>query len=124
LGPWASQFSFEPLDSQNCKSRHGWLYVIAWTTVIISVLPFLDQFAKFTGVTLRHDSQHNDIQHNDTQHKGLISDIQHNNDLPLCYAECGILFMIMLKVIMLRVVMLNVVLLSVIMLSVVAPFLK
>ncbi len=31
-----------------------------------------------------NDIQHNDIQHNDTQYKGLISDIQHNNTLPLC----------------------------------------
>jgi hypothetical protein len=46
--------------------------------------------------TWRRATQHNDIQNNDTQHKGLISDNQHNNALPLCsvshfiydYVEC------------------------------------
>jgi hypothetical protein len=41
-----------------------------------------------------------------------ISDIQHNNTMPCadgCYAECRVLFTIMLSVIMLNVVMLSVV---------------
>ncbi len=70
----------------------------------------------------RHDTQHN-IQHNDTQHKVVfcvtvsVSDSQHNNALPLCWAsrfiyhydECRVLFAIMLSVIMWNVVMLSVV---------------
>jgi hypothetical protein len=53
-----------------------------------------------------------------------ISDTQHNNALPCAerpYAECRILFTIMLSVIMLYVVMLSVNMLNVVMMSVVAP---
>jgi hypothetical protein len=66
-----------------------------------------------------------------------ISDTQHDNNMPCSdgrYAECHVLFTIMLSVIMLNVVMLsvimlNIVILSVIMLNVVmlcvvAPFLR
>ncbi len=63
----------------------------------------------------RQDTQLSDIQHNDTQHKGCICDTQHNNALR--YAECVILFNIILNVNMMIVVMVNA-----IMLSVVAPF--
>ncbi len=48
-----------------------------------------------------------------------INDTQHNNALH--YAECRILFAVMLSIIILDVVMLSVVVLDVVMLSVVAP---
>jgi hypothetical protein len=54
-----------------------------------------------------------------------ISDTQHNNTMPCAdsrYAECHVLFIIMLSVIMLSVVMLSVDMLNVVILSVVAPF--
>jgi hypothetical protein len=41
-----------------------------------------------------------------------------------CYAECHVLFTIMLSVIMLNVVILSVIMLNVVMLSVVASFLR
>ncbi len=56
-----------------------------------------------------------------------ISDIQHNNNMPCAdgrYAECHILFTIMLSVIMLNVVILSVIMLNVVMLCVVAPLLR
>jgi len=67
----------------------------------------------------RHDihhnyTQHNDIEHYDTQHKGLICDTQHTWHLALlchyaecCYAECRILFFIMMNVIKLSVIMVS-----------------
>ncbi len=83
----------------------------------------------------RHDTRHNDIQHNDTQQEQLISDIEHNvteqeqlisdikhNDTQqeelisdiqyndtVHFAECRILFTLMLNVTKISVVMLNVV---------------
>ncbi len=72
-------------------------------------------------------SQHLALRHSAKRHttKGLICDTQHNNALSH-FAECRILFIIILNVIwlsnfMLSVVMLNVVMLSVIRLSAVAP---
>ncbi len=62
-----------------------------------------------------NDIKHNDIQHNLAQHKGLVCDIEHNNDLHCaeCHnAKCRIIFIVMWGVIVL----------SVIMLIVVAPF--
>ncbi len=58
----------------------------------------------------RHDIQHNDIRLNDTQRKSpdlrhMAYDTQHYNN----YAECRILFVVMLYTVMLSVVMLNVV---------------
>ncbi len=72
----------------------------------------------------RHDTQHNEIYYNDTQHIGIICDIL---NLHVCstfgamtlsittfiittlyhYAECNILFIVMLNVIMLSVIMLS-----------------
>jgi hypothetical protein len=51
-----------------------------------------------------------------------ITDTQHSNALH--YADCHILFIVMLSVFMLNIIMLNVVMLNVVMLSVVAPFLS
>jgi hypothetical protein len=54
-----------------------------------------------------------------------MSDTQYNNAMPCpqcCYADCRILFTIMLRVIMLNVIMLSVVMLNVVMLTVVASF--
>jgi hypothetical protein len=51
-----------------------------------------------------------------------ISDTQHNNALPCAerpYAECRILFTIMLSVIMLYVVMLSVIMLNIVMLRII-----
>jgi hypothetical protein len=52
-----------------------------------------------------------------------INNIEHNNALPLCchYAECCILFRVMLSFILLNVIMLSVIRLSVSVLSVVVP---
>ncbi len=58
--------------------------------------------------TQHNDTLHNDIKKNGTQHKGLVYDIQLNNPLPF-YAECRILFIVMLNVFMLSVIMLSVV---------------
>jgi hypothetical protein len=57
--------------------------------------------------TQHYDTQHNDIQHNDTQHKGLVCDTHHNSALH--YAECRILFIVILGVIMLNATVLSVV---------------
>jgi hypothetical protein len=54
----------------------------------------------------------NHTQHNDTQHKELISDTQHkrhNLGLLCHYAECHVLFFIMLNVTLLSVDMLKIV---------------
>jgi hypothetical protein len=73
----------------------------------------------FQLLNVQHnDTQHNDIQHNDTQHKELLCDTQYKRQSALTtlsitilcyYAECRILFAIMLNVIMLNVIMLIVV---------------
>jgi hypothetical protein len=70
-----------------------------------------------------HDTQHDGIQHNDTQHKGLdlcvsmsITYTQHYNALhnvECLYAECKVLFSVMLDVFMMSLVMLNAIMLSV-----------
>jgi hypothetical protein len=63
----------------------------------------------------RHGTQHNGSQHNDTHHK-RHSALMTLNIKTLFYAECCVLFIIMLSVITL-----NVVMLSVVMLNVMAP---
>jgi hypothetical protein len=61
--------------------------------------------------SFNHNTQHNDIQHNDIQHKELIHDTQHkclSITTLYHYAECRVLFIVMLNVVMLNVIMLSV----------------
>ncbi len=45
--------------------------------------------------TQHNDTQYNDIQHNETKRKGLILDTWHS--ILYHYAECGVLFVVMLS---------------------------
>ncbi len=63
---------------------------LRFSTSIVSLLCLIFKSSKpaklSTGMVEqsgRHDTQHNDSKHNDNQHIWLISDIQHNDTLPL-----------------------------------------
>jgi hypothetical protein len=77
---------------------------------------FYDSIVQLCLLVLNHNTQHNDIRHNDIQHKELIHDTQHkclSITTLYQYAECRVLFVVILSVIILSDVKLNVIMLSV-----------